>query len=575
MRQLRSIPLALVLFSLSLSCAPKVNEEQQAFDSLASRFVSWYIADDPVRATGLGVHDWDEQWPEVTAGDIERRRVELTGWLDELTPIARESLEGDAYFDHRVLEYGIRADLLEWEEVRSWRRNPSFYNRIAARGLSALVDREFAPLDRRVDSLIRRLETIDMIYAAAEANLDDVPRLWADLSARSIRGTMTFLERDLPAALEAQGLAELPQEQRDRLATAIAAASERIEQHRSWLVDELTPRATGDFRLGAELYRKKLLYEEHFDFDIETLKQMNDEAIRNYREWVAREAARVDENESAEQVMDRITSSFPANDQVIPTARRYVDDAKRLILEKEIVTLPADTLPVIRPTPEFARSGFASMSTPGPFETVATEAYYNITLVDESWDERQQAEHLTYFNYPGLLGISVHEVMPGHYVQLLYQQQVPTDLRKLFMPGTLVEGWAHYAEQMMVDEGLGGDVPSVRLGQLRRALQRHARWQAALALHIDGLSTLDAAIQFAETAYFADFPALRETQRGSYDPTYLVYALGRMEILRLREDYRAAVEARGESFSLRRFHDELLRLGLPLPLAREALIDRR
>ena len=212
------------------------------------------------------------------------------------------------------------------------------------------------------------------------------------------------------------------------------------------------------------------------------------------------------------------------------------------------------------------------MSTPGPFETETTQAYYNITNVDPAWSEQQQHEHLTYFNYPGLLGISVHEAMPGHFVQLLYQRELPTDVRKVFVPGTLVEGWAHYTEQMMVDEGLGDGDPEVRLGQLRRALQRHARWYAAIALHTTDVTVDEATRRFAEIAYFAPFPARRETLRATYNPTYLYYALGRMQILELREDYRRHVTSRGESFSLREFHDRFLRLGLPVPLARRVML---
>jgi uncharacterized protein (DUF885 family) len=212
------------------------------------------------------------------------------------------------------------------------------------------------------------------------------------------------------------------------------------------------------------------------------------------------------------------------------------------------------------------------MSTPGPFETEATEAYFSITGVDPSWTPEEQEQHLTYFNYPGLLGISVHEAMPGHYVQLLYQRQLPTDIRKVFVPRSFVEGWAHYAEQMMVDEGMGDGDPRVRLGQLRRALQRHARWDASLALHVSNESVEEVAERFGEIAYFAPFPALRETQRATFEPTYLYYALGRMQILELREDYKRSLESRGKKFSLQEFHDRLLTLGLPLTLAREVLI---
>jgi uncharacterized protein (DUF885 family) len=212
------------------------------------------------------------------------------------------------------------------------------------------------------------------------------------------------------------------------------------------------------------------------------------------------------------------------------------------------------------------------MDTPGPFEQRATEAFYNITNVEPDWTPGQKAQHLTYFNRAGLLGITVHEAIPGHFVQLLYEAQIPTDVRKVFTPASLVEGWAHYTEQMLVDEGLGGGDPAVRLGQLRRALQRHARWYASLALHVFGEPVEAVARRYAEIAFFEPFPALREVQRGTFNPTYLYYALGRMQILKLREDYRRYQEARGQPFSLRGFHDHLLRLGLPLTLARQALM---
>lgn len=576
MRTARSI-LLLAIALLVTACsgssdATRATERQ--FAELCTDYVAWHLADDPVRATGLGTHTFDTRWPRVDAEAIAARSDELRGWLARLDEIPREELSGDSYLDHRVLEYGLRAALLENDEVRGWAKNPNFYNQIAARGISSLADREFAPIAERVESIITRLTSVGTILDAGRQNLSDVPPTWVDLAIGNVAGTQRFFKSDLIKALESQGLDEIDSESRQRLDVAIQQAADQLQAFESWLRDDLRLRAQGDYRLGADLYRRKLLYEEHIDLSVDELKTINEQSIRDYKDWVAREARRIDENDSAEQIMDRITSLFPENEMLVPTAERFVQDAKELVLEREIVTLPVDSLPTIRPTPEFARSGFASMSTPGPFEEVATEAYYNITTVDPSWSEKQQREHLTYFNYPGLLGISIHEVMPGHYVQLLYQQQIPGQIRKLFAPGTLVEGWAHYAEQMMVDEGIGAGNPTVRLGQLRRALQRHARWQAAVAMHIDGDSVLDAAIQFGETAYFADFPALRETQRGTYDPMYLVYALGRIEIFRLRQDYRAAVEAKGESFTLRDFHDRLLGLGLPLPLAREALIPK-
>jgi len=542
------------------------------FDRLTGEYLHAYFAAHPVRSTLLGIHHHDAKLPDPSREAVRVRIDRLHGWLERVLAINPAGLIGNAVYDHRILEYAIRAELLELEEIRGWARNPMQYNRLIADGIASLIDRDFAPLDARLESLMSRLEQVPRIIELAHQNLSDVPRRWAELAIRSTRGTVRFLRADAAAALDAQGLHRLDPELVSRWKKLHRKSVERLERFVVWMEEDLLPRATGNFRLGRELFERKLLYEEHFTLNADELQEINQQAIEVYQEWVVREAARIDDGRSAAAVMESLTSRYPSPEELLPTARRYVEEARDFILDNQIVTMPSEALPVVRPTPEYARSGFASMSTPGPFEDETTQAYYNITNVAPDWDDEQKQQHLTYFNYPGLLGISVHEAMPGHYVQLLYQSQIPTNLRKVFAPSTLVEGWAHYAEQMMIDEGLGNGDPSVRLGQLRRALQRHARWDAALSMHVYGATVEETAGRFEEIAFFAPFPALRETKRGTYDPTYLYYALGRMEIFRLREDYRSYVENRGEVFSLRDFHDRFLKLGLPIPLARRALM---
>jgi uncharacterized protein (DUF885 family) len=546
--------------------------QETAFDRLSADYLDWYFANNPVRSTFLGIHLHDSRMPELSRKAIEGRIEELEEWIVRVQEIDPRDLAGDATYDHRILEYAIRADLLELQEVRGWARNPMIYNRAIADGIASLIDRDFAPLESRLTALMARMEQIPRLIALAEENLTDVPRRWAELAIRSTKGTVRFVEADVAAALDAQGLRRLDPELVGRFRKLHRKSVERLGKFVAWLENDLSPRADGDFRLGKDLFERKLLYEEHIALDADELREINDQAISDYQEWVDREAARIDANLTVAEVMERLMTDHPSPEELLPTARRFVEQARDFVIEREIVTMPSRALPVVRPTPEYARSGFASMSTAGPFEKRASEAYYNITNVAPDWSDEKKQQHLTYFNYPGLLGISVHEAMPGHYVQLLYQSQVPTDLRKIFAPSSLVEGWAHYAEQMMVDEGLGDNDPSIRLGQLRRALQRHARWDAALSMHVDGATVEEAAGRFEKIAHFAPFPALRETKRGTYDPTYLYYALGRMEIFRLRRDYQRYLENRGESFSLRDFHDRFLKLGLPIPLARQAMM---
>ncbi len=559
-----------------VACAPgeaaSPEPPHEAYERFGREYLDWYYEAHPLRATRLGIHRYDDRMPDWSREGVARRTGALQDWLSRLETIDREALEGDAYWDYRILEYAIRAARLELEEVRGWERDPRHYAGVVSSALSSLATREFAPVGERARHLIARARQVPALLEAARVNLRDVPELWTELAVRDARGTVSYLQEDLPAALREQGLAEEPAALRGELQATLEMAAREMEAYAEWLEEEVLPDADGDFRLGKDLFERKLRYEEHVDLTAEELRALNEEKIREYHVWVAREAARIDPHRPPAEVMDSITSVHPLPEELIPTARGYLEEIREFIVENEIVSLPSDRIPEIRPTPEYARMGFASMSTPGPFEDVATEAYYYITNVDPAWSEEQQRQHLTYFNYPGLLGITVHEAMPGHFVQLLYEQQIPTEVRKVFTPASLVEGWAHYCEQMMVDEGLGDGDPAVRLGQLRRALQRHARWHAGLSMHAFGATVEEAADRFQQIAYFAPFPALREVQRGTYNPTYLYYALGRMQIFELREEYRRHLEERGREFSLREFHDRFLRLGLPVSLARQAMI---
>lgn len=554
-----------------MSTAPTAAAEA-AFSRVAREYLDWYAGANPTRATSLGFHAHDGQLPDVSSAALARKAEVLRNWLARLDTLDRAALTGDTAVDLRVLESAIRADLAELEEQRPWEKDPGFYVGLVSHGLDSLSSRDFAPVAERLRALRSRMERIPDVLAAAKQNLRGVPDLWARLAVRDARGTVAFLRRDLPRALEAQGLASVEASEREAFANAREAAARQVEDFATWLEKDLLPRADGDFRLGRERFEKKLALEEHVTLSADRLRDINERAIREYKSWVAREAARVDPKKTPEQVMAELVKDHPTADQLIPTAHAQLVELQRFVREHDILTLPSDALPTVRETPPYARLGFASMDTPGPFETKATEAFYNITPVEPAWTAEQQAQHLTYFNRAGLLGISVHEGIPGHFVQLLYRSQVPTDVRKVFGPASLVEGWAHYAEQMMVDEGLGNGDPRIRLGQLRRALQRHARWYASLALHVYNEPLEAVAKRYAEIAYFEPFPALREVERGTSDPTYLYYALGRMQILKLRDDYRRHLEAQGKPFVLKDFHDRFLRLGLPVALARGVLI---
>lgn len=569
------LPTLLLLLPLALIGCESSSEEdahRQAYDTFVDDFLAWHFADQPVRATRLGIHDHNQALPDLSREGFERRADDLEAWLANLEVIDPGHLSHEDALDHQVLEYAIRGELLEIQEIRWWTKEPATYVGAISGGISVIADRDIAGMEERVRAIIGRQSQIPRVLAAARENLDDVPELWARTAVGSARGTARYLRSDLMQALDAQGFQREGSDLRDELRRSSQVAADSMDAFADWLEEDLLPRADGDFQLGADLFERKLRFDEHVDLTVDELREINEREIERYHGWIAEVAAEIDPDREPAEVMEEVTSDFPSPDELVATAERFQDELQAFIRENEIVTLPSDDQPTVRETPDYARGGFASMSVPGPFETRATEAYYNITNVLPEWSEEEQRQHLTYFNYPGLLGITVHESFPGHFVDFLYRPEIESRVRKVFNWGSLSEGWAHYTEQMMVDEGLGDGDPAIRLGQLRRAIQRHARWYAGLEMHAFGASLDEATDRYQEIAYFARFPARQEVERGARNPTYLYYALGRMQILQLREDYRVHLEEEGQEFSLRDFHDRFLQIGLPVALARQVLI---
>lgn len=548
----------------------QVQRTAQRFATMESTLLDWYYEAYPVRATSLGLHDGDGDLPSHDRAAIQRRIDDLLEWLRQIEAVPGDLLEADRRLDQRVLEFAVRSELLSLEELRPWANDPRHYTALIADGVASLAGRDYAPVTQRSAAIASRMRQALRLLEAARTNLRSPPRLWTELAIAETRGLIGYLREDLPSALAAQGggaagVAALAQPTADLLTA--------LEAHASWLEGDLLPRSTGDYRLGEYLFQRKLLYDEHVNLGVAELERLNEQKIAEYRERVARVAAEIDPARTPREIMDSMIRIHPSPEELLPTARAMMLDVRDWVRESGLVTLPTEDVPQVVETPPYARGGFASMDAPGPFAEKGLEAYYSITNVDSSWTEEQQRQHLTYFNYPGLLGVTVHETFPGHFVQLAHMRRVESRTRKTFVPRSLTEGWAHYAEQLVLDEGFGEDDPAVRLGQLRRALQRHARWYAALQLHAFGATVDEVVPRFMEIAYFDEFPARREVVRATYDPTYLYYALGRMLILDLRDTYRESVEDGKQEFSLRDFHDRLLGLGLPLPLASDVLLN--
>jgi hypothetical protein len=344
-----------------------------------------------------------------------------------------------------------------------------------------------------------------------------------------------------------------------------------LNAFREWLRIDLLPRSNGDYRIGAENYRRKLLYEEMVETPLARLIGEGERELRRTQNEMRAVAEEIAPGRDVSSVIRALGREHPSADGLVGETRAELDRIRAFVRTQNILTPPASENLQVAETPEYARStSFASMDTPGAFERVATEAYYYVTPPDPAWDARRREEHLSFYNRYSLPIVSIHEVYPGHYYQLLAARRTTSRVRAALGSASFIEGWAHYCEQMMLDEGFGGNNPKLKLAQLGAALSRLCRYLVGLKMHTQEMSYEQGVEFFMREGYMEHANAEREARRGTLDPTYLVYTLGKMEILKLREEYR---ERMGASFRLGEFHDRLLSYGSPpIKILRMALL---
>ncbi len=533
----------------------------QRFQSLADAFIAWHYATRPTRATADGVHDHDGHLGQFSREDLEGRAAVLRDYLRRTSLVESGDLDDASSYDLLVLRMALRAMILEAEQVRSWERNPNFYREPIAGGLYTLATLSFDTPARRMAAAAERLSEVPAVLAHAKANLANPPRIYTETAIEEFAGTHSFVKNDLPAAF--QGVTDEPI--RKRFAERQKLALEAIEQFVDWLRKDLLPRSKGEFALGADVYRSKLLFEEGIETPLEDLLARGRELLARTQE----EMRRICGDRPVRAVLREISKEHPPADRLLAETRALLDGLKRWA--STVVDLPADAACAVQETPSFRRTmSFASMEIPGPFEKVAKDAYYSVTLPDPSWTPEKQEQHLSFFNRHTLPLISVHEAYPGHYTQFLAVQRCRSRVRKAFGSGAFAEGWAHYCEQLYVDEQPAA-APELRLHQLSMELLRICRYLAGIGMHAQGMPYEQAVELFVNEGYLERANAEREARRATADPMVLVYTLGKTEILRLRDDYLARTGR-----TLRDFHNELLRVGYPpLPIARRILLNER
>jgi uncharacterized protein (DUF885 family) len=573
---------ALVLFAVSFATVQAQHMSSdgaaQTFHYLTDQAFDAWFKFNPTAATALGLHEYDGELEDYSAAAVSAQVAMLREYEKKLSAIDESALDANDAADLEILLNNLKSQLLSLEVIRSWEKNPDNYSSGITGSVFVIMSRKYAPANVRLRSVVERERRMPQVLLEARKNLKNPPKVFTEIALEQIDGLVGFFTADVPSAFsdatDAQTKAEF--------ARSNAAVIQALKEYGEWMKTELLPRSNGDYKLGAETFAKKLQYDEMVDIPLDRLLEVAYADLHKNQAEFARVAKEVDPAKTPDQVLAELATIHPAPDQLLNAFHDQFDSLIAYIRAHHIVTIPSDVQPTLEETPPFERATTqASMDSPGPFETHSKTAYFNVTLPEKDWSKERVAEHMAAFNVGTIVSTSVHEAYPGHYVQFLYAPYFPSKIRKIIGASSNIEGWAHYCEQMMLDEGYAAAPPNatpaearqarlIRLGQLQDALLRDARFVVSIKLHTGGF-TFDQAVDFfVKEGYQSHAIGLMETKRGTSDATYLYYTLGKLQIMKLREDLK---KKQGSAFTLEQFHDAFLKQGpAPIKIIRKAML---
>jgi uncharacterized protein (DUF885 family) len=553
---------------LAVIAARAVSAQAASFESFAKSYYDGEYAAHPVAATSAGIHDYDSKVDDLSADGQARNDARLHEALAALQAMNPKQLSSADRDDREVLMGRIKGMLLDDETIKYWRTDPSRYSRVATSAVFELVHRDFAPLAVRMQAAIAREREIPAVLAAGKANIEHPPRAFVEIAIRSVTGSINFYRDGAPKAFAAVEDAALKRD----FAISNEAAIAAFEDYKGFLENQLG-KADGDFALKSDVFVERLTDNEMVDLPVNKLHDIALRQLHTDQTALTAAAREVDPAKSVDAVVQDVRRQHPSADALLSTAEEDLSGLRTFVSEHHIVTIPSDLLPTVEATPEFIRATVsAAMDSPGPFEQHATQAFYYVSPPDAGLSADKLEDYLEAYYFSGLELISAHEVWPGHFMQYLTRRSHPQwpIARKLAHAQSTTEGWAHYAEQMMIEQGLAASDPKLKVAQLNEALLRDCRFLASIEMHTAGKSVEDAAQLFVKECRTSQAEARREAYRGTSDPGYLNYTVGKLEILKLREDYKKAM---GAKFSLTEFHDRFLSAGsVPVKIIRREML---
>jgi len=529
---------------------PTTSSTGAELDALEQQVVDHVFVLQPSYAVGLGLHAYDGRVPDLSRPATEAWTATADDLLRRLNALDDGQLTDDRKIDRFLLRLLLESPLFDLRESNDLDRNPMSY--VGSVSMTAYMVRDYAPAADRVRSMLRILNGVPKMLDDGQRRLHGpLPRPFVEL-ALSIGGGFAphFAEVESFAAKVAMG---------PEVAASRATAEASVKKFLTWLKEDCLPRSTPDFALGPHRYQRLLFVREGIEAPIEDIRKAGaaDLARNQARlEEIARE-----EHVTLNDLLQRLNQDHPTSSEVLPTARTYVDETRKFVFDGKIATIPEPAVCRVEETPVWGRAlSTASMNPPGPFDTGPTEGVYYVTPVDPAWTPQQQEEWLRSFNRSLLRNITVHEVYPGHYLQFLHFRKSSGSLaRKVYLSPSFVEGWAHYCEQLAIEQGFHRENHNAEVAEIHDALLRDCRLLASIGLHTAGM-TLDEATQLIEReAHFERLPAQREAIRGTFNPEYFCYTLGKLAILNSRGRFLAS----HYGGNLMRFHDALLGFGSP------------
>ena len=592
---------------LALLVAFAAQTPDSEYEAVAEEYIRGYFAARPLQGTSIGLHEYDGKITDYSRLALDAELSRLRRFDDRLKKFEADKLSPRQSIDLRILQSAIKKELFQMQEMSIFERNPMVYARAA--DVNVYIKRNFAPLDDRVRSIVAIEAQVPNILIAARTNLADVlPRPYVELAIQIARGAADFLRKDL-----VQAIADLKDERtRTELQDSNRKAAAALTDYAAWLEREKLPKATPEFALGPEKFQRFLADTELVNLAPEQILEIGLAQLKQEQAAFAEAAKKIDPDKPAPEVFKQIQSEHPKADNLLNDIGRDLDQIRKFVVSHHLVTIPSEVRPRVKETPQYRRAtSFASMDTPGPFERRATEAYYYVTPAEKDWPEPQKEQWLTAFNYYTADVVSIHEVYPGHYVQFQRLNASPASkVEKIFGSYAFIEGWAHYCEKMMVDQGYAGAPPPTptptpkpsgtagsspakapkpkptpqatatpdgekrvakyRMAQEDEAMLRLCRLCVAIKMHTQNMTIDEATKFFQDNCYYEEKPARQEAMRGTFDPGYLNYTLGKLQILKLRDDYKAQ---EGANFSIQKFHNELLNHGMPpIRLLREIML---